>query len=397
MSIASRSRISAVFAGLTALGYAFFTLLPNSHGLMAAWPFVLVWQLTLGAGFLWGLSQLYLRRRGEGFGQPWDYLTLAGLILVLLSALGAQFRPQALIQSWAVVALVAVLYGLRGWLNPPSPDPLLTPHRRRWLLRGQGALNIGFIVLGLALWVKRIYLPEQALLAAFRAVGVEQSFDFNAIQLRNPYPLGHANYVAGYLLLALPVLLILFLQERGWGRWLWLTGVGAGLADLFLTSSRGGFFALGVLLLLALIGAARWGSLTRRQLWGLMGGALGLGGVLIISNNRLRQTLASLLQGGASSELSFRSITNAVGWGMGRAHWLTGAGLGSVPLLYQKYRPGWAGQEGEWLYEVLSTPMQIFGELGAGGLIFLFSIVLSSVYARWRGGQKSQCREGERR
>ncbi|MFN5515406.1 MAG: hypothetical protein ACK5CA_11865, partial [Cyanobacteriota bacterium] len=36
------------------------------------------------------------------------------------------------------------------------------------------------------------------------------------------------------------------------------------------------------------------------------------------------------------------------------------------------------------------------GELGAGGLIFFFSIVLTSVYALWRWGKKSQCREGER-
>lgn len=64
-------RLSGCFAGLTALGYGFFTLLPNSHGRMVDWPLVLVWQLTLVVGFLWGVSQLYEYQRWDWLGRPW--------------------------------------------------------------------------------------------------------------------------------------------------------------------------------------------------------------------------------------------------------------------------------------------------------------------------------------
>lgn len=388
-------RLSGCFAGLTALGYGFFTLLPNSHGRMVDWPLVLVWQLTLVVGFLWGVSQLYEYQRWDWLGRPWDYLVFLGLVLVFFSLLATEFRPQALTQVFHVLAFTITFYSLRGWLRSSSNELLLTPQRRRWLLWFQGILNLGFITIGLCLWLGRVYLPEHALLSKFRSLGVELGFDFNAIQLRNPYPLGHANYVAGYLLLALPVLLILFLTTKGKGRWFWLLGLGAGLVDIYLTSSRGGFLGLGVIGLSILFIFGRWGFLEQRSIWALGFGSLALGSVFVLSNNRFQQSLLSLFQGRALTEFSFRSITNTVGWQMGGDHWLTGAGLGSVPLLYQKYRPVWAGQEAEWLYELLSTPMQFFAELGIGGLIWLVLMVVTLLHALWLWLQYAQPQQEE--
>ena len=315
-----------LLALLAAAFYALFTLLPGSSTLMVSWPWVFLWQVGLSLPLLWLLWQLWYRPL-QGLRNGFDWvagLAIAGLVI---STLGADFPAQARWYGWAAVGAIAAFYALGSWLRHP--------HRFHTLLRFQGYLGLAFILLSLVLWTTQIYQPELARLATLQGYGVNQAFNFGLTSLRNWQPIGHQNYVAGYLVLVLPLLAGLAWVERGWRRWVWLAGTVLGLLNLYTTSSRGGWLALMVTGLIAVGISLLYNRLPRPLALAIGGTALGLGVLGIIANPRLRQVLGSLAQGNfAGGELSYRVVTNATGWRMGLSHPLTGIGPGSVPLVY---------------------------------------------------------------
>jgi len=345
---------------LTAAFYSLFTLLPNSNSLMVAWPWVFIWQVGLLCPVLWLLGLLWQKRlRWLGAGFDW----LAGLLLVglIISAGLAPFPMQARWYSWAVFCFLAALYALSTWLS--------VPERRSRLLVAQGYLSLAFIVISLALWVNTTLLPELAHLQAWQAYGVRLPFDFAIVELRNWAPIGHQNYVAGYLVLALPLLLGLGIVQAGWRRSLWLAGFGLGLLDLYTTSSRGGWLGLLAMVIVA-FGVLLW----RKRLPRHWLGAIGLASVLslallALTNNRLRLLFSGVLSGQAGGEIAYRLIMVTTGWSMGWSRPFTGVGPGGVPLLFQLHRPGWAGQQAEWAYQLHSTPVHLWAELGLWAVV----------------------------
>lgn len=350
-SVSSRN----LLGGLTAIFYSLFTLLPDSHSLMVAWPWVFVWQVGLLCPALWLLGLLW---RGHlcWLGNRLDWV--AGILVVglIIAAGRAEFPMQARWYSWAGFCFVAALYALSSWLT--------TADRRSKLLTAQGYLNIAFILVSLGLWATQTLLPELGRLQDLKQSGVNLSFDFSILQLRNWAPIGHQNYVAGYLVLALPLLFALGVLRSGWQRWFWFGGVGLCVLDLYTTSSRAGW--LGILLLaIVALGTLLWcGSVPR--LWlGIAGGGglLVLIGVLL-TNNRLRTLVTRLFNNPTGGELAYRLITMTTGWRMGISHLWSGVGPGGVPLLYQSYRPEWAGREAELAYQLHSTPAQMWAEMG---------------------------------
>jgi tetratricopeptide (TPR) repeat protein len=62
---------------------------------------------------------------------------------------------------------------------------------------------------------------------------------------------------------------------------------------------------------------------------------------------------------------------------MGLEHWLFGAGAGSVVMLYQQYRPDWAAREAEILFQLHSTPVHLWAELGLGGVITVLCLLVA--------------------
>jgi len=349
--------------GLLAIGlYALWTLLPGSSTLMVSWPWVVVWQGALMVPWLWLLWQLWHKPWGDlALGQGLDGVVVLALIILGLSIAGAEFPQPARWYGWAALSGGASLYALRGWLGDSQ--------RAVGLLRVQGYLSLAFIGLSLTLWGLQIYQPELARLQQLRAYGVEAAFSFQFTSLRNWQPLGHQNYVAGYLVLVLPLLVALALHDRGGRRWLWGVGTLLGLLDLYTTSSRAGWLALVAMGLVGLAVALVYSPLRRPWLLGMGAIAAGASLLVILSNSRLRLVLGNLARGDlAGGELSYRLVTNAVGWHMGRSHPFTGLGPGSVPLVYQRYRPLWAGREAELQFQLHSTPAQLWGELGLGGI-----------------------------
>ncbi|MGB3201438.1 MAG: O-antigen ligase family protein [Nodosilinea sp.] len=380
---ASDSSDGTLLALLTAAFYVMFTLLPGSSTLMVSWPWVFLWQVGLTLPILWLLWQLW-HRPVERLGHGLDWVALLAIAGLVVSTLGADFPAQARWYGWAAMGAIAALYALGGWLRYPQ--------RLHMLLRFQGYLALAFSLLSLGLWLTQIYQPELARLAELRRYGVDQSFSFALTGLRNWQPIGHQNYVAGYLVLVLPLLAALAWVERGWQRWLWLGSLGLGLLNLYTTSSRGGWLALMVTGLLAVGIGLLYSRLPRPMALALGGTTLALLGLGLVANPRLRAVLTSLSQGNfAGGELSYRVVTNAVGWRMGLSQPLTGVGPGSVPLVYQQYRPHWAGRDAELQFQLHSTPAQLWGEFGLWGLVVPLALVLvlAVLTVRWmrRGAQ----------
>jgi tetratricopeptide (TPR) repeat protein len=63
-----------------------------------------------------------------------------------------------------------------------------------------------------------------------------------------------------------------------------------------------------------------------------------------------------------------------------------------VPLIYQKYRPQWAGREAEWLFQLHNTPAQLWAELGTMGIIATAAWFLAVIWLFWRLHGSSQWR-----
>ncbi|MGG6237386.1 O-antigen ligase family protein [Nodosilinea sp. AN01ver1] len=374
-----------LLALLAAAFYIVFTLLPGSSTLMVSWPWVFLWQVGLTLPILWLLWQLW-HRPVERLGNGLDWVAGLAIAALVISTLAAGFPAQARWYGWAAVGAIAAVYALGGWLRYPQ--------RLYALLRFQGYIALAFILLSLGLWLTQIYRPELARLAELQRYGVDQSFSFALTSLRNWQPIGHQNYVAGYLVLVLPLLAALTWVERGWRRWLWLAGLGLGILNLYTTSSRGGWLALMLTGLLAVGISLLYSRLPRSIALPLGSTVLGLLVLGLVANPRLRAVLSSLSQGNfAGGELSYRVVTNTVGWRMGLSQPFAGMGPGSVPLVYQQYRPHWAGRDAELQFQLHSTPAQLWGEFGLWGVVVPLALGLALVLltVRWmrRGAQET--------
>ncbi|MEY3297759.1 MAG: hypothetical protein RLZZ597_1019 [Cyanobacteriota bacterium] len=381
---AGRDAVDGTLLGLLTLAlYTLFTLLPGSSTMMTAWPWVFLWQVALLLPMVWLLWQVWHKPLASlALGNGLDWVAALAVGGLGISTVAAEFPAQARWYAWAALGGVAALYALKGWctgIDQRGAD------RVRAALLCQGYLALAFIVVSLGLWVLQIYRPELARLQALQQYGVETDFSFQFTSLRNWHPIGHQNYVAGYLVLVIPLLVGLAGLAKDWQRWLWLGAVGLGLANLYTTSSRGGWLALMVAGFVGLGVALVYSPLPRR--WVLVGGAgaTALMVALMLGNNRLRQALSTLASGNLGGELSYRVITNVVGWNMGKHAPFTGVGPGSVPLVYQAYRPHWAGRDAEMQFQLHSTPAQLWGELGLWGVVVPLALagVMVVLVVRW--------------
>ncbi|KPQ35955.1 MAG: Lipid A core - O-antigen ligase-like protein [Phormidesmis priestleyi Ana] len=343
---------------------------------MVKWPWVFLWQVGLTLGPL-ALLFHWWHRSFRPLGHRLDWLAGTSCITLVLSAAFAQFWHQALWYSWAAICGIAFLYALNSWLT--------SSQRLSHLLTFQGALAITFSAFSLVAWFFQTVRPYQQTLQQLKSYGIERSFDLQILTLRNWHPIGHQNYVAGYLMLALPLLVGLAFSRSSWQRPIWLAGFALGLATLYSTASRGGWLGLIVSLFVFIsLSTFRYPKL-RRVL--LSSGVVSFVGIVLwgASNQRIRALFTAIASKGEGSELAYRLITNTTGWHIGLDHPLLGSGLGSVSLLYQKYRPDWAGREAELTYQLHSTPAQLWAELGLLGILLTAITLLSIAFLgiRW--------------
>ncbi|MBC8123691.1 MAG: hypothetical protein H7Y22_17865, partial [Gemmatimonadaceae bacterium] len=211
-------------AGL-ALCYVIALVLPVSYLQIAGWP----WALLPQAGFL--LGGLLALRYCAPLGKPFDGLvgfTLAGLV----GSAATSADPE---RGWWYLVMVcgyfACLYGTAGGLAPGTHSWV-----RPWL----GLTQMAFSLVSLGLYGQKVVWPNLLLSDA------GATLRWTDWLTNNTYPLGHHNFVAGYLALTLPISLSLGIERRGWERWVWVLAGGLGLLTLATTQSRGGW--LGVLI-----------------------------------------------------------------------------------------------------------------------------------------------------
>lgn len=339
-----------------------FSWIPNSYNAIVSWPWILLWQgafLLIGAWNVWILRQFSIPFRLLGYGLDW----IVGIAFLsnVVSALNAEFVSVA---CWNVLLLgnyVIVFYLLVNWLRQGLPRQNL------WL-----ALSfVGTVtsIFGLSFW-----RPSSAMWL---------STDFYDA-LRNPWPLGHHNFVGGYELLMLPVASSFCLSQQGWRKWLGFSSAGIVAVALYVSGSRGAM--VGAIAVLVVTGAAvlfykRNHSLRSRILTSVLFLIILL--VLVFSNPRIRtlfqfaspsqtsQLSVSVVADGPTQDRLFmlQSVKNIFSM-----HPITGVGPGNLSRVYNLYRPIDAGSGLNLVQQLHNMPAQILAELGAVGLI---------VYSSW--------------
>jgi uncharacterized protein involved in response to NO len=382
-----------LLAQLGILFYILFTLLPESSTQVLQFPWVLIAQVGLGCFAIAGLLNIW--RRAIPFyllGNGLDWAIAFLFISLSLSTIFAAFPAQALWQSLIAFAFFVTVYVTHNYLHSSIPAIRQDREEERsplqWLLTFQGLLSVGAIAESLFLWTTQTFLPKLSELKQINLLGLSLTYDFSDIELRNGIPFGHQNYVAGYLMLAIPLLSSLAIAQKGLWRNLWLVGIGLGLVDLYTTNSRGGNIGLLVFLGFGALVLILRGSLSRRLVLGSSAVAIAAIVLLITFNQRLQASFSNLvilvsnsnpqsLQGGG--DIFYRAIAAYTAWQIGLDHWLFGAGVGSAPLLYQQYRPSWAGREAEIMFQLHNTPAQLWAELGALGVVAVIILLIALI------------------
>ncbi|MEN9271191.1 MAG: hypothetical protein Q6L49_10580 [Thermostichales cyanobacterium HHBFW_bins_127] len=289
------------------------------------WAGVLV--LLAGIGILWG------PRLGQGLDQALG-LGWLGLGIPVLTS---RWPMQGLWCWWLVGLHGLAVYGVMAVARDEG--------QRRWLGRGLGIWAGLWSGISLGLWLG----------------GWGQFLGQNA------QPLGHPNYVAGYGLLLLPVVVMLAWQERFWGWW----PVAAGLGGVILTTqSRGGGLGLGLIAGTLLL-QGLWRS-RQHWLWAILGAAGSL--ALALANPRWQAL-------GAGSP--YRRVVWTAIQGILQDHLWLGTGPGTSAWIYPRYRPAWAGGEAVAVWQLHTTPGQVLVEVGLWGT----GIVLVLGWLAWRWGR----------
>jgi len=318
---------------LLALGYFLLLSLPDSYSQITRWPWNLLPQgCLLGAG----LVALFAWRR---LGQPFDALVGFTVVGLVASAWLSPDQGRSVWYLTMVGGYLAVIYAVAARLQPG--ENLL------------GLLGLGQGVLSLAgLW----QYGRAVIVPAWQAG--EPLFATN-----NTLPLGHHNFVSGYLALTLPVTLALALGERGPRRFLWAALLVPGLAELYTTQSRGGWAGVLVGCLIVLVAGVR---LERRTLLGL-GGGVALAACAAWSSISLNPK-PQLLFAGRDLSAEQRLVYLQTGFALWRDHPLFGVGPGVTGFLFPRYRPvvdPWMSRTAQQLH---NTPVHLLAETGLVGL-----------------------------
>jgi putative inorganic carbon (hco3(-)) transporter len=333
-----------------------FTWLPNSYSLMVGWPYCLWWQgafcLLIGWS-VWMSRQFALPFRPLGYGLDWAiFIVICGSGL---SALTAEFR---LVAGWNLLLLMSygiVLYVAVNWLRQCAKS-----REQLWL----SIVVVGTVthIISLACW-----RPNWQMWT---------SGDFYSA-VRNPLPLGHHNFVGGYCLLMLPLIVGFSCTQTGKKRWLGYGAIALNAIALYASGSRGallGALALGLLIfcLYCLYHSAK----TLKQ-WLLMGLLAFVIVLALFSNPRVR-SLASFNPSASKAAFSIEQIGDGptqdrlfmlqAGQRIFKTHPLLGVGSGNLARLYNLYRPVEAGGGLELVQQLHNTPAQILAELGLIGI-----------------------------
>jgi len=299
---------------------------------------------------------------------------LALLLLVLVA--GALQAPCAG-RSWGLillaVAAVSVFYLVLGARASPGRAAALA-----WLVPATGVAAAGAGLLAYALgWTPRVAVP-----------------------------LGHHNYMAGFLLLHLPLTVSAAGRQEArasWIRALWLAGAALEALAILLTGSLAAVLVLVVFAVSMAVSRARRApartpaSAGRHWAWQRYAAALLLvaivvGAGVLLGTSRspviagVRQRLGGILAAGRDPSLSLENRLRFLraGLAMFSAQPVVGFGVGSVPLAVALYRQQVPGimPPGEVVPQLHDLPVHLLAETGALGLAAAVLLLLTVIGGR---------------
>ncbi|MEF8982900.1 O-antigen ligase family protein [Thiohalorhabdus sp.] len=310
--------------------------------------------LAMDVGLLVAFAALAL---GPGIRNGWQVprSAPAAFLVAFWAFLGASLAWSTVVFTsslyyWWLAALPLTFFGL-----------LLAPRPVIWVR--WGALGLGILLLGLAVW---------ALVQFFVLTG---TYGFRA-----KHPLLNPNNLAGLFNLALvPCLAVYFAIRERRAAILALAGALLLFAGLVATQSRGGYLALGVALGVMLWVGRGLPGMNRRRVGAALIGALA---IFILMNTwsgggvgRRIETLGAM---GAQSSFQTRLVIWDSTLDMALERPLTGYGLGTFFLYYPRFRQPADGSGG---YYAHMDPLQLWVEIGIGGPV-LFYLFLLAVLVR---------------
>jgi O-antigen ligase len=322
---------------------------------MFAWP----WSLACAGALLAPVLLLMLRAFDQR--QPlvlparaWTGTAFAFAAVVLASALASPHRGPSLLWSAPLLSGVAFFF--------VAFDALQTGEAHRRCLANLAGLFCAVTVLtSLGLWL----------------AGLGDHSFAEIVGARNPYPLGHSNYTAGFALLALPCLAILAWRMRGTLRAAWTVAAALALATLVTSGSRGGLLGLGALALAALTLAPF--EAKKKIRIGATFAVVGL--ALALAHPRTRAMFASADPAAPPNVSNVqRAAMLTAGWRMGVDRPLLGWGPGITPLVYPRYRAGLDGGA-ENVLQLHSLPAQLWAELGLAGVACALALAVLAIRA----------------
>ncbi|MDQ5977050.1 MAG: hypothetical protein QG602_22 [Verrucomicrobiota bacterium] len=338
-----------VIACIGLAGLALLTLGENGAARMFATPWTGVLAATVIAPVLGWLLRL-VRVSGDFRlpAAPWLGAVFVFGFAPVLSALASPYRGPSLLAAALPLGAACLFLTVHDWLQADEA------RRRAGLAR---LLTVGAALVTLAsagIWARSLATLDTATL-----------FSPTVFFMRNPHPLGHANYTAGLTLLALPWLAWFAWSSRGWQRGLAAACAALALLNLFASGSRGGLLGLAALAVAGLA-VARVGW--KRFL--LIGGAaVMLAGSLALANPRVRSLLGPADPAAAPNISSVqRGAMIQAGLRMGADRPLLGWGPGATPLAYPRYRHALDGGA-ENVLQLHNTPLHLWAENGGLGLL----------------------------
>jgi uncharacterized protein involved in response to NO len=346
--------------------YLLFLWLEFSYMNMTRWP----WAPILSGGLLmasgWGLWQLRrLDRPFRGLGNGLDWAALLWVIALVASTIFSHVPHRSHWYLVMALSYIAALYALNNWLDSKKKIENLTI----FLVSS----SLFFSCNSLYQYIFKKWLPYQ-------------DKDIDPGLMVNTFPLGHQNFVAGFLVLTLPVAVGIAFYYKDWRRGLGIGTVLLGLWIMVSTASRGGFLGLGAglassLLVILLID---WSWKKVKIGASAISGLFLLIAILWNLNANLRSRTVSVFAGQDLNILS-RNWAWAVGYREWQANPWFGVGIGANPYTFEQYQQGmkqypWSQMVFQQLHNSWVQTGAELGSLGQIAILITLGILIRIVW-----------------